>query len=691
MSIVNIYENKNDNINNLIKNKVDEYIEEDHNNYELKVSLLNVDSKFRNKIPKNIIDSDSSYLDNNPIQVIKNRSEVKLYYKNHNLKIGEQIILKNIKNNDIKLRNSLYLNIGFDYFLIKLENHNLLSEYNNSFKINIVIDDKITINDRMIGNIPLNSLIGIHNIYILKSNNDENISDDIIDDLLNKLNITKNDLIKDYIFVKLPFKYTNENKLNNNIEFKEFQNIEKIIKIQYLNIGCIELNYLNSDYPINNNQYQSYQEITKVEDNYIYFNVNKNALYSEMSGGSNVYIGKVINTIEGYPDANNYTIDLKKSFTNIVRIEMVTSEIPYIDFNIKNNINTSNNRIHWKYLEDGDNIYSIDINQGNYTPVDLITKLRDRMNSVERISSTETNRVFNIFEINFDNNSEEMKFTAFKNNLLPNSLTIEKDITLGTEVLKLNIKQNNNFISVGDTIIISGSIKIGDIPASVINTSHIVYDTNSEADIYSVIIPVDSDKSYNDINITGSGGQNVKIQIPARFSLLFNQSNSIGSILGFKNIGESFAITPYLNEISNFTDYVEPILFDEIGNKNPSNSLINLNGNNYYMLLYLNDFEGVVNDKNFDNSFSKILLMGNPGDIMFNTFVNSPLEFDIPVASLEQLKVKFIYPDDSSPDFRNFDHSFTLRIVEKIIKPNKTRINPNKTSYEDSLINIYNN
>ena len=56
-----------------------------------------------------------------------------------------------------------------------------------------------------------------------------------------------------------------------------------------------------------------------------------------MSGGSNVYIGKVINTIEGYPDANNYTIDLKKSFTNIVRIEMVTSEIPYIDFNIKYN------------------------------------------------------------------------------------------------------------------------------------------------------------------------------------------------------------------------------------------------------------------------------------------------------------------------------------------------------------------
>ena len=209
-----------------------------------------------------------------------------------------------------------------------------------------------------------------------------------------------------------------------------------------------------------------------------------------------------------------------------------------------------------------------------------------------------------------------------------------------------------------------------------------------EAD--NIDLTLNLDKSYNDINITGSGGQNVKIQIPARVSLLFNQPNSIGSILGFKNVGESFAVTPYLNIISNFTDYVEPIIFDEIGNKNPSNSLINLNGNNYYMLLYLNDFEGVVNDKDFDNSFNKILLMGNPGDIMFNTFVNSPLEFDIPVSSLEQLKVKFVFPDGSVPDFRNFDHSFTLRIVEMIIKPNKARINPNKTSYEDSLIQIYN-
>jgi 7-cyano-7-deazaguanine synthase in queuosine biosynthesis len=432
MTEMNISKNRNNNINKMIDNKLDEFIDEDQNNYELKVSLLNVDSRFRNKIPKNIIDSESQLLEKNPIYITKDSNEVRLYYKNHNLKVGDQIILKNIKNNEIKLRNSIYLNICFNYFMINLDNHNLQPEYNNNFKLNLVIDDKISNNDRMIGNIPLNSIIGIHNIYILKNENDENISDDIIDNLINKLNISKKELIKNYIFIRLPFNYTNENKLNNNIEFEEFETIKKIIKIEYLNIGCIELNYLNSDYPINNNQFQSLQEISRVDDNNIYFNIGKKALYSENSGGSNVYIGKIINTIEGYPDANNYTIDLKKSFTNIVRMEMITSEIPYIDFNIKNTINKSNNTIHWKYLEDGDYIYSIDINQGNYTPENLISKLQERMNSVERISSTETNRIFNIFNIEFDNNSEEMKFTAFKNNLLPNSLTVEKDISLGT-------------------------------------------------------------------------------------------------------------------------------------------------------------------------------------------------------------------------------------------------------------------
>ena len=79
---MNISKNRNDNINKLIDNKLDEFIEEDQNNYELKISLLNIDSRFRNKIPKNIIDSESKFLEKNPIFVTKDSKEVQIFFKN---------------------------------------------------------------------------------------------------------------------------------------------------------------------------------------------------------------------------------------------------------------------------------------------------------------------------------------------------------------------------------------------------------------------------------------------------------------------------------------------------------------------------------------------------------------------------------------------------------------------------------
>jgi hypothetical protein len=671
---------------------LDDFNENYENNYQYKVSLINIDSRFRNKTPKNVIDTNPIFLDKDSIYVTENSNKIKVYYKSHSFNIGDRIIIKNAKSNKIMLRNSIFLYNGFSYFLFKIDNHGLKKSFLNNideFKIKINIDDNITKNDRLIGNIPLNSLIGIHNIYLIDENTDELISDDIINNILEILGISRTSLIENYIFIKLPFFYSNENKLGNDLIFEEFQSLNKIINIEYLNIGGIPLSFINSDYPINSSQYQSSQEIIEIEDNYFYFNVNKNAIFTQQNGGDNIYVGKVINTIEGYPDANNYTIDLKKSFTNIVRMELVTSEIPYIDFNIKGNINNSNNKIYWKYLEDGNTIYSTSIQEGNYTPSNLVSKLEEEMNKIKRISSTNENEVFSIFNISFDTNSQKVIFLSFKKNLLPNSLSIEKDINLGSNILKLNIKQPNNFLNVGDKITISNSNKIGDVIASIINTTHTVYSINGENDTYTVLISIDTDKNFEDINVDGTGGTNIKIQIPARISLLFNYSDTIGEILGFKNVGNENAITNYNSITTNFDEYIEPIIYDEVGNSNPSNSLINLNGNNYYVLLYLNDFENIYTNQDFDNAFSKILLVGNPGDIMFNTYVNSPLEFDNPVPSLEQLKVKFLFPDGTRPDFRNFDHSFTLRIVEQITKPYNTMINPNKTTYNNSLIDIY--
>jgi len=687
MNTINIDEKQDEMLNRISNdnklNSIEEYID----NYELKTSLVNIDSLYRNKIPQNIVEMNSTILPLDPIETTQYSKLIKLNILNHPYVIGDKIIVQNVTANSIILNNPISLLNNFDYFIVHMENHGILLEYTTGNNFNIIISayEPLTINDRLISNIPINSIIGIHPIYIYDSTNINSfITSDIYDNITRLLNISSpSQLTNNYFFIKLPFKYTNQEKLDTNVNINNIDNIKKIFKFEFTNIGGIIIPYLNANYPINYLQYQSYHEIINTDTNYVYFNSSQLATFSQKSGGSSIVVGKMINTIEGYPDANNYTIQLKKSFTDVVRLELTTSEIPYVDFNIKNNVSTQNNKLYWQYLDDGSYIYTITIPEGSYNPTSLINVLKTQMNQIPRIGSTIKETIYNLFEINFNENSQEVQFLSYKFQNLPNSLTLETDSSLGNDVIKLNIKHPNNFINVGDTIIISGSKKMGDISSNLINTTHIVYSINRDTYTYTVLIVLD--QITPNPNYTGTGGQNTKIRIPTNVSFLFTYPDTLGFILGFKNTGQPNAITPFSYITSNFSDYIIPTPYDTVGNSNTINSLLNLSGNLYYMLLYVNDYEGIQTNSNLDNSFSKILMIGNSGDIMFNTFVNSPLEFDIPIGLINEIKIKFLYPDGTLPDFRNFDHSFTFRITERITKPKHTGLNSRKTNYIEGL------
>ena len=86
--------------------------------------------------------------------------------------------------------------------------------------------------------------------------------------------------------------------------------------------------------------------------------------------------------------------------------------------------------------------------------------------------------------------------------------------------------------------------------------------------------------------------------------------------------------------------------------------------------MYLNDIEYIYTS-GIQSSFAKILLSGNPGDILFNTFV--PFNGDVysksfPINTLNNINVSFYYPDGVLVDFKNINHSFTLQIVEEKIE-----------------------
>lgn len=679
---IDLNELQNTRNNEIQKEKDYQDFKDYSNNYDLKVSLVNIDSQFRNVTPRNVLDSNSIVLDNNSVFTTKDSFEIKVYSKNHHFKTGDNIILQNVTNNSIILNNPIFLIDNLDYFLLKITDHNI-NTINTAnaldFRINITNYDDLTINDRMVGNIPINSIIGIHQVYIYDN---IDIQGYVKDFILENLNITLDTLKKDYLFVKLPFSYTKVN-LSLDIIFTEFYNIKKIFKIDYLNIGGIPLAYFNANYPINYHQYQYAHSITRIENDFFFFDASVKANFTDQSGGNKVYACKVLKSIEGYPDSNEYTIDLKKSFTDVVRLELITTEIPFIEFNVKKTIEQSNNKLYWKYLEDGDYVYSVELDEGYYGPDSLADSITEKMNSVLRIGSTVKNKIYNSFDLEINENSQEVKFLSYKFELLPQSLKVEKAENI-TDVLKLIIKHPNNFVEVGNKITISDAIQIGDVPSNIINQEHEVYEVNPATNTYSVIIPMDV--TIEDFKTVGTGGPNTKIRIPAKTSFLFDRTDTIGELLGFKNVGQVNAITPFNHTTSNFSSYIEPTVYDEVGNANINNNLLNLTGNFYYLLLFLNDFEGIITNTNKENAFSKILMSGNPGDIMFNTFVNSPLEFDIPIASVNQFKVKFTYPDGVKPNFRNYNHSFTLRITEKITKPNRTGIISKKESYLNSII-----
>jgi len=413
----------------------------------------------------------------------------------------------------------------------------------------------------------INSIVGIHTVELY--NPSIHNCDGVLDD----------SMVSNYYFIKLPYKSNTTLTIPN------------IFQFEFLNIGGIPIPYLNANYPINYTSYQSSHEIIACEPNAIYFNSTYKATFSTRGGGNKIIIGKIINTIEGFPYADNYTYKAKTIFNNVVRIELVSTEIPYVNFNI----NRFNNRLYWKLLEDGDYIYSVVIPEGNYNMMSLPITLMNLMNGMVCINSAS----FMYFDIIININSHEVQIIAF---------------------------------------------------------------------------------TYTDISN----------KIPTCASFIFTSDDTLGSILGFKYTGMPNCITTFQHVTSN-TSYYNMCPYDEVGNSMVFPNILNFNSNYNYMFLYINDYENINTNPNIMNAFAKILIRDDNlinGNIMFNTFVkHSPLVFEKPISSISEFKISFLLPDGSRPDFRNIDHSFTLKITEVITQCSNSGLNSKNSNYIETLEN----
>ena len=655
----------------------------------VKSTLLNIDSSFRDLYPKNICKSDNKILPNNPLAFNTASNIITINYPNHSLIISDNIIIQNVEGITRTLSNSFYLVNNFKYLVIFIDNNQIEPNYklyNENLNINIELIQILGGDPpSMFNNIPINSFIGTKQMLLSNDISESNITQ--IQNLVISLtgSYSSDILLKQFIFIELPNEYIN----NSN----EYIVIDNVFKISYLHIGGVGLGYLNSNYPINNYNYQSsYSVYNVVDENYIQILLNFSSYSNINGGGKNVQIMKILNSITGYPDADTYVINLKKSFNNIVNIELISSEFPYVDIIIKKDVN---DKLYWKNINDGNNIYKVTIDEGFYSTDSLLEKLKLQINQIPKISYSSVNQDYNNFDIELEPNIQKISFIPYNLSKLPNSLSIHLELIDSILYYTLTITHisSSNMVQVNDNIIISNSeavtvkVETNDtiqyflVNATYINKSHKVYSVNLKNQTYDVILGKQKEITTTAQSLILNGGENILIKTKTKTSFLFDKTDTLGDILGFKNVGEKYSITEFSSIVTNKDSYSNSNNVNSVGNiMSYSGGFINLSGKYNYILMYLNDIEYIYNSNNLPAAFAKILLSGNPGDILFNTFVSQPKNSyskSFPISSLTSISVNFIYPDGTPVNFRNINHSFTLKITEELHQNFNTHLNSN--------------
>lgn len=624
-----------------------------------KTYRVNIDSSNRNRIPKNILDMNFYNLDSNPLFFKQDSNKVIVKQTNHPFVGDDKIIMSNVISLFVILKNPFQLTANSPFVKINHPNHGLTDILTKFFQIFILIENAIgnAMNGTYINEIPI-SLINKKQQVYLRINNTDVIN-------------------PNYYFIKLPVNSKqNYTDTNNNI------------KLTYLNLEGIPLYYLNANYPLNQDRYVGYHVISSIIDSNSYeITINSPAVRDTTSGGfggNNIVVQKIINTIEGYPQQNQYTINLGKTFTSVKKIKILSTIFPITEKIVKNISNGSNqnNYFYWELLDDGDIIYSTTITAGNYDIPSLITELTSQIQKISRPTITllsindgtnspiEYNN-YNQVSISIDSITDIFTIQFFTNVTLSQAIT-KSNLIYTDNHDRIQINQLNHNRIVGDIVILSNAISTDNIPASILNNSFTIesiIDNNN----YIVKLPL-----YNsDSSSITRGGNLITISMPIKARLLFNQSNTLGQILGFRNVGQSTSITQFLYEIKNNIPYENDFVLDETGisqlidSNTIKNNLINLSNVSYiYMVcpIILNENSDNLNivTNNIKNVMAKINLYGEIGSYIYDSFILLINDFDIPVPSISELQFSFVRPDGSLYDFNNIDHSFVLEITEDL-------------------------
>jgi len=673
--------------NKSTKSRIDPYFEYLNNNglsdtnSELRynVQYVHIDSAYRKKDPYNII-GQSFLLGANPLSLNSNLLSISINTIDPtNFYIGQKITLEgvpsytqtfrqNSSNQNIKLNlNSPYVNIN--------QNPNL--SYPSTIYSNIdptqmfvtisgIVGNNLT---SYIGNIPISYLNKTQQIFLVDANG----------------NVNPNGF-----FIKLPFNSDGTAILS------EFN-----FTLQFAHYNGIPLNQLNANYPINQNHslgYQIIQSITSIGDEsqlivQIYPPLEETYFVSYPSysvangvfGGACIYVKTITSVVKGYPYPNSYTVSLNKTYSNIIQAKLVYSQFPNSIKLFRQNINP-NNRLYFQDIDTGDNIDYIELNEGTYTDDAFISEIEylfsQKIRPIDFANSAYAQN-YNI-SVRIDRNQNRIQFSNFRSQLIPNSIISinppinPSDSSIGAGSYTLTISQpNHNIKIVGTSIQFKNFIDHLGISASILNQSHLI---TSIIDANRYTINITNINLLPTKTIT-NGGFAATVLVPTLFRLFFTEPDTMGTVIGFRNVPNPNSITPFAYVISNNVAYENELGVDSLDNPINYNNTPLIFGYPPYILMSCPQLNPLYNIVEPANLFGKINMLNTnisryvPTDMAINELASPAIFYYNPIPEIYELSFQFVDKFNVQYDFGLNDHSFIIELTMVDNIPENTGLN----------------
>ncbi len=409
-------------------------------------------------------------------------------------------------------------------------------------------------------------------------------------------------------------------------------------------------------------------------------------------GGNKIYYSKIKSYISAYTKPNSYTISLNKTLENVTKIKLISTEFPNTEKIIKIfPENEKNNKLYFQVLEDGNHIYEMELTSGNYSLGGLQVEIKSSIEALSRINYTgsqiikvSNNAILEKSE-NFSVTTEINQYTDIFSLSLFSVVICIKGITLSTQTYtdsrkRIIVNHYNHGLSADASITLASCIATSSIPALVLNRSHTI-ESIQDSNNYIIKLPLHNESSSA---ANTGGGSAINILIPVTFRLLLNYSDTVGEILGFRNVGETNSITSFATTITNNVAYENDYFKDSVGNeiyfdsdtREVENNVIQLFGHNY-ILMTCNIFKNneSLSTSNIENLFAKLLLSDAPGSILFNQYIQLSDVLKYPIKTLSELEFKYFSPSGSLYEFNGLDHSFTLEFYQEVTDIKGSNIN----------------